>query len=774
MATAQQRKRQLNPAFASAHGLANNDLFPRASHIDRVLSQARKTGKVQAVNAGLISLDVILQWPPVAVDLSLDRYDQSWNAHDPGSVTSPDISDNAVEWDERLCQTYTSLRTLRAKKCHLSTVRVEPLPFLVTLDLSGNRLTHFDLSLIPKSVQYLDLSDNQLEYLGDCKEDIVINLPNMVALNVGQNNLTAIPSLRATQLQTLYCESNQLNSLAFLLQNGESKLTTLVAGNNRVKQLSHSLPDTLVKLDLSQNRIASIHQHLPTSLSRLVLNDNYLTQVDLAGCHDLVEVLVNNNKLTQAPFSVETSMKIKILDLRNNHIDNLPYAIGFLPDLQQLQLEGNPLRFLRSADTTTTQAILQVLRNRAPNEGASGQYSTMKSMLMKHRLGDATILSLENQGLSDFPLLSDLKTHVTVATRIERLVLNGNHLSSLEWLYVLPNLTSLEANKNKLCSLPDLSTSRLVELHLSGNRLETIVDLPPTLKVLDVSRNWLLTFTLPLSQVLRILNLSGNRLISVHVKSPVAAALETMDLSDNKLENLDDIPLELAAHCPHLQTLLLQNNEMHRIPLELGLLLSLRCIDLKGNPQHGIRYQILEKSCAEILLYLRNRMTPEQLDKANAEIEKRKRYKPSSALNPPVIPLSPACQMATDTSNVVKATPDVAARNTAQPIADANRSARTSPPAPNATQEYSPIATTTSPNFREQGDGNGIKALSINAPIESPILNELKESIMKLSNELETNLSLSQAKRYALKKELAMERSKLIREERRLHQKNLD
>jgi hypothetical protein len=60
----------------------------------------------------------------------------------------------------------------------------------------------------------------------------------------------------------------------------------------------------------------------------------------------------------------------------------------------------------------------------------------------------------------------------------------------------------------------------------------------------------------------------------------------------------------------------------------------------------------------------------------------------------------------------------------------------------------------------------------INTTTDFSILDELKESIMKLSIELETNLSLSQAKRYALKKELAMERSKLIREERRLQQKN--
>jgi hypothetical protein len=90
----------------------------------------------------------------------------------------------------------------------------------VTLDLSRNRLTNFDLSLLPKSVQHLDLSVNQLVCLDGIEGDKVIDLPNMIALNVGHNNLTTIPALRAPQLQTIHCETNQLTSLAFLQQDG--------------------------------------------------------------------------------------------------------------------------------------------------------------------------------------------------------------------------------------------------------------------------------------------------------------------------------------------------------------------------------------------------------------------------------------------------------------------------------------------------------------------------------------------------------------------------
>jgi hypothetical protein len=80
---------------------------------------------------------------------------------------------------------------------------------------------------------------------------------------------------------------------------------------------------------------------------------------------------------------------------------------------------------------------------------------------------------------------------------------------------------------------------------------------------------------------------------------------------------------------------------------------------------------------------------------------------------------------------------------------------------------------------QEERDNKGVKrgekelargddrAVTTVASTGSAELVNLKQSVHDLEVELES-LSLSQAKRYALKKKLAMERSKLIREERRL------
>ena len=745
----QRRKRQLNPAFAAAHGLSNDSQSTTRSRIDEIVAQARKTGKVQAANANLTSLQSLLEWPPISVDLSLDNAALSWENHVMENVTLLDMSDNALDWDDRLVQNYPALTTLRAKRCQLGSSNVKPLKHLITLDLSGNLLTTFNLKLLPESVRDLDLSANQLTTLGDSDGDEVA-LPNLVGFNVAENKLTAIPTLHAPCLQTMHCGNNQLTSLEFLWK-AQTCLTTLEASRNRLMATLSRLPDILVSLDLSQNRLTSI-QLLPKTLVRLVLNDNCIQELDLTNCHAVCEVVLNGNQLQQVPTSIDTCSRLKTLDLRNNHICDLPYTLGFLSDLQRLQLEGNPLRRLRSVNLNDTAAVLQVLRNRAPQQEKT---TTKKTWTI---LGKT--LSLENQQLVEFPLdlVQELQTDATAAERIKRLVLSGNQLSSLDrCLHAVPNLTILESHKNQLTSLPNLANICLVELHLSGNRLETLVDLPPSLQVLDVSWNRLSRIaSLSPPVALRVLNLAGNRLSSIDSICPsLPVTLEVLNLSDNKLESLGDLPLQLAAHCPYLQTLLLNNNELRPIPLEICLLSSLLHIDLRGNPQHAIRYQILEKPCSEILLYMRNRMTPEQLERTLLEVETRKRGSAES---------KPAAEKK-DATTTTDALRDLhpSSVNRIEPTAAA-------PKNDSASKEATREPTTAATRPAKPTAGEEAKIVAVTTSTESPLLHELRESVDKLSNELESNLSLTQAKRYATKKQLAMERSKLIREERRLKQ----
>ena len=91
-------------------------------------------------------------------------------------------------------------------------------------------------------------------------------------------------------------------------------------------------------------------------------------------------------------------------------------------------------------------------------------------------------------------------------------------------------------------------------------------------------------------------------------------ALETLNLSNNKLIDLANLPLCLVRSCPFLRTLSLANNELTVIPPTLGLIENLTSIDLRGNPQRGIRMNILDGKAPDILSYLRRRIDSQVLE----------------------------------------------------------------------------------------------------------------------------------------------------------------
>jgi Leucine-rich repeat (LRR) protein len=727
------RRRVLNPAFAAAHRLASSNQSPESSVLEQLISQARNTGKLKTIDLNLRDWDSILVWPPVKVNYSMDDESPTWNHHHPQTISLLDVSDNPLDWDERICTSFPSLVCFRAKRCHFINIQMHSLQNLVTLDLSGNRLISLNIEDIPKSIQDLDISSNVIESLSP----VLIDLPHLVSLNVSNNKLDSIPMLNSPFLRTISCESNQLKVLDFL--SSAQNLKSIQASRNQIFKLD-SLPNSLQTLDMSHNKLSDIEIKLPESLVLLILSQNRLRSVNFEGCHNLKEVLLNDNDFSVPPTGLDSLQAVKTLDLRNNHLDDLPYSVGFLPNLQRLDLEGNPIRRLRNA---VDGDILKLLRNRAP---ISNDFPTPNhSGETKSARNGERILSLENQHLKDWYPLETYES-------LERLNLVGNELTSIDWLHLLPNLKILDATKNKILTLPSLESSNLTELHLKGNKLESLSNLPPNLRSLDVSWNQITHFSTTLPDTLRKLNLAGNRLESFHV-NPLPRDLEHLDLSNNKILDMKDLPKNLAAQCPQIHILLLNNNELCHIPLELGLVETLNILDLKGNPQRAIRYQVIEKCCSVILSYLRDRMTPSQIEQAVRDIESRKQ----GSKNMP-------CSQPDRNPNEVTSLMDI-------PSQGESKKATHVPKVMESTRKVDSMTSTTSSSEQDASKVYEVPTMKA-GPLESTssLLVELRTTIDNIANELQSNFSLTQAKRYALKKELALARSKLIREERRIQQ----
>jgi Leucine-rich repeat (LRR) protein len=342
-------------------------------------------------------------------------------------------------------------------------------------------------------------------------------------------------------------------------------------------------------------------------------------------------------------------------------------------------------------------------------------------------------------------LIDELRTHPSIATGVTSVILDSIQLESLpeDLLLLLPNARTISLKKNCLDDLPSSlqqSCLHLKELNISQNQLtydalshripdlfqsNTIGDgdgggdsfVCRSLTKIDFSCNLLSSFPVNISTKsfpnLQVINLFNNGIVTVHDWISLPSSLTTLDISENSIEDMEPLVMLLAAHCPQLQYLSLMHNNIRCIPSSTGLLRRynpcLSTVNLHGNPQQGIRPNILQKACTDLLKYIENRLTPEQLYDMIDKIESKR--------------------------GIIE-----------------NEGSRGSGDGDHKNNDVqSPVIE------------NAEKANST----DLDLLKRLERSIREIEIQLEKE-SISQAKKYALKKALAMERSKLIREERRL------
>ena len=801
------RRRQLNPAFASAHGLQQQQgsgrpaatapagrsrqqqQQPQTNKVDHAVRSARRTGRLNLSACSLTTLpgSMFDLRSGIEIDLSLDSSDNPgrWQSYGEEDITNLDVSDNELSaigsgFDERVAK-FASLKNLRARRCRLA----DPLPWssalsrldhLTILDLSGNGdgIRVAMLEYLPMTVREVDLSGNAIGRLTEEEVDggnvnaagPAIVLPNLTSLDVSNNRLTALPpNMEVPSLQTLRFGANRIATIPEdLVVQCSRSLSTLEGPGNRLR----TVPDLfscrrLQVVDLCGNLLTACPGVNP-SLVRLSLNDNVISSLgDLfSGAQlgsdtfrsDLTELRLRGNKLSQLDEDIVRCLtKLIVLDAAQNDLTDLPRVLGYLPELRRVPLEGNALRVIRSPLATNIAALKDFLRKRGPPppgpgylEGADPASSggdvngstapppssaETRNIVQSALVGTHT-LDVSGKGMQALPdeLEMELMSRSTSATaapgastgsNIKKLNCSKNTLATLDgWLQALPGLSSIEASQNQIEALPNhMANVPLAEIRLARNRLSfasvassplcgsgNIASSPPALALifLDLSGNDLEFFPSDLSKlpVLSTLLLSNNRIKTlasgVHDGKPSGwckgfKALETLNLSSNQILDLGELPRCLIECCPILRGLSLQNNELSLIPPALGMLQNLTSIDLRGNPQRGIRMGILDRSSTEILAYLRGRMEEGEARSLEALAK--------------------------------SATPSDQAASGSDESASA-----------------------------KENNGSGK-------------VEELQRSIEDITMEL-NNVHLTEATKYALKKKLAMTKAKLIKEERLL------
>ena len=794
------RPRTLNPAFAAAHGIQSNEdgINNKSGNksLEAVVKRAQDTGKLIAHNCSGLEVplpDALFHFP-----FGLCHYTED-------VLTVVDFSDNEEKLgnsvlDERISK-YRNVKTLRFRNCGIKLPPPESqwsfssFENLTILDLSRNKLDgKFDVGILlcsPDKVSHLtelNLSHNQMKEVvatnSSSANSSTVSLPYLQTLDVSHNpplqrlfdESKGNAAFSCETLRVLQCHHNpNLSSTTTkasifpFLASSKATLEVLEVSHNPKLGISGTIDlsefDKLRTVNFELCKLEEV-PCIPHSVNILNLRTNKLKSIEgmlsNSSSSQLVDLFLDDNYLTHLdPLVIETMVNLKRLNVFSNKIRTLPYQLGFLSEMVFLNISGNPVftRFSSLANNPNKPTpLLEKLRARAPvdkdgnhtsNATTVNLSSGTPSQLLTTALSSKGHTTLDLAGkLTDSGsaalegLVQELKSRTDVDQRITgQVLLDSNTLEFLpEKLFssCLPRVQTISLTNNRLAQLPislQFSSSKFVrQLHLRKNRLtfdalkcafwfQPVASAPSSmswslkaLTHLDLSLNNLTSFPIDTSSsvhcfpALENLNLSNNKISSLDDWKRLPESLAVLDLSENSVTDIEHLSVLLAG-CPKLQRISLYHNNIRNIPASLGLISeyasnSMFSLDLRGNPQRGIPTFALDKPCSELLKYLFNRLTPAQ---KSAAIEKIEHHK----------------QCANQEQSMEEET---------------------------STQEKNDAPTTLSESTEES---------------DHTLLEELQESIEKFKIEL-ADRNLTQAKKYAMKKALAMERSKLIREERRL------
>jgi Leucine-rich repeat (LRR) protein len=741
------QRRPLNPAFAEAHAAA-----PKGSRkVELGLKRARAEGVLLLSDCGLGAL------PAALFDLlsTVADGELSLGCCSTEELTKVDFSHNTIA-ELPDAAAWESLHALAYLRLHDNALRAPiddtlcRVRALELLDLSTNKLDALSCGAeglgVLTRLRELDVSHNALRSLGPSLP------PSLEVLRVGHNRLDALPSdlQGCTRLNALDASHNALAGLVLALPalvalelahnrlgagvcdvRGCGALRLLDVRDNGLDALP-ALPSGsgLVRLFAGHNRLRALHTAagepleacVGPSLCELHLNDNCL--------HALAEPLAR------------ALLGLKVLALGNNALADLPSALGYLPALTHLTLDGNPLRQVRRALWGSCEALKKHLRSRAPPPAGDGYLpadelgaaeaggaaraeldAAALTRITRAAASGARVLDVGGLGLRAAALAAALRALAEMAGGGGGGGVSGDGLASgaqpasarrvahhydrrappwateqpagadggadggadateaadgggrgcalelvSEWRCggselgelpgapelraldeLLPRMRALhsldlsECNLHALAPLRAARGLRLRALALARNRLECAeveallagpCALVEALEQLDISSNRL--NRLPAGALalrrLHTLSLAHNAIRSTAGCWPARAGapaadppsrLTHLDLSSNQLVELGELPLLLLRAGPVVKTLSLENNELRALPAALGALTSLQALLVGGNPQKGVRTAVIERGTVALLEFLREHASqPRAPGKAQAGAER--------------------------------------------------------------------------------------------------------------------------------------------------------
>ncbi|XP_073813574.1 uncharacterized protein [Musca autumnalis] len=365
--------------------------------------------------------------------------------------------------------------------------------------LSGNYFVNFPSHLADyDSLIYLDLSNNQIEYLDS---DALMGFESLRTLILANNSIHQWSDLNpstvftnAINLQHLILSGNQLAS--FNSDNADhgiitESLITLELENCGITKaggdiLMQNLPN-IQRLNLNSNPLNNLAA-LPSKSLRILemknCNLQHIPRSLLQGLPSLMVLRVPWNTALQVDSAnrLETPT-LSELDLSFCSIDEID--LSALPSLTQLQMRGNMIRTLTSR-TFENNTLLEVV-NLSRNSLRLLEAETFQKMkkLTSLDLSYNEIARLDRNVFKANDNLVTLQLHHNVIEKFTKLVSNSLRDINLSWCEIiaidnnaftgLSSILKLDLSNNLLSDFPTgMASETLQKLDLSYCRLSTL------------------------------------------------------------------------------------------------------------------------------------------------------------------------------------------------------------------------------------------------------------------------------------------------------------
>lgn len=285
------------------------------------------------------------------------------------------------------------------------------------------------------------------------------------------------------------------------------------------------------------------------------ITKDHLESITSITCLDL-----RDNKIVKIPEEITLLDKLERLDLTNNDISILPFAMGTMVSLKSIVLDGNPMRSIRrDIIMRGTVGLKKYLASRMSEEDVdkadpvtSSNVSVPGSgdCVKSHDLHQMKVLDYSERKVTTIP---DEVVESALEAGVKNINLNKNLLSDLprNICVLSPKLTEMSLGFNKISALSP-SIVQFTKLHLLDMRNNQLSDLPPELSALSG---------------LRELTISNNRFRSIPAVVYSLGKLEILFAADNQINSID---VNGFINLKVLGTLDLQNNDIAQVPPELG------------------------------------------------------------------------------------------------------------------------------------------------------------------------------------------------------------